>query len=125
MSLLKSLSWGGCSINFSTEFISEPNYISSLYFFSKRGNIYFYCSVKNEKSFVDCLDWSLRILGSFTFLLRSFCRIESALFFTKKWVRSLEYYLNPISFLREYYLSLLTNFCFSFGFRNDILLIFF
>jgi hypothetical protein len=63
LSLLKSLSLVGSPIKLSTECMIEPNYTSSLYFFSNRGSSYFSFSVKNEKSLVDWRDCSFRILG--------------------------------------------------------------
>lgn len=112
-------------MNRSTEFMSDPNSISSWYFLSSRGSTSFSVSVRKEKSLVACRDCSLRILGSLTFLLRSFWRMASALLRTKKRVREWEYSTVRSSFLREYSFNLFISFSFYLEFRKDILSIFF
>ncbi len=47
----------------STEFIMDPNYISSWYFRRSFGSTSFSASVRKEKSLVACLDCKRRILG--------------------------------------------------------------
>ena len=112
-------------MNRSTEFMSDPNSISSWYLRSSRGRTSFSVSVRNEKSLVAWRDWSRRIFGSLTFLLRSFWRMASALLRTKKRVREWEYSTARISFFREYSFNLFISFSFYLEFRKDILSIFF
>lgn len=103
----------------------DPNSASSLYRLTSLGSSSFSSSLRKVKSLVECLPYNLRILCSFTLLLRNFCKMPSALFLTKKSVNPCEYSTNPIYFLREYSFNLFTNFYFSWELRKDMLLIFF